>query len=91
MGLSALLVAGLWFMNTTWSDAVWGVLAPLAVLQFPWRLYGPFSLALAVAGTAGFAWLAARGRQQWALALLLAAFVVVNGRAAAGARPHAPP
>jgi hypothetical protein len=91
VSLCVLLVAGLWFMNTTWSDAVWDLLAPLAVLQFPWRLYGPSSLALAVAGTAGFAWCAARARQQWALALLLAAFVVVNGRGAAGAATRARP
>ena len=54
---------------------------PLAVLQFPWRLYGPLALALAFAGAGIFAWLAGRGQQQWILALLLATFVVVNGRA----------
>ena len=75
------LAALFWLLNTTWSRPLWEGLPLLAVLQFPWRLYGPLALALAFAGAGIFAWLAGRGQQQWLLALLLAAFVVVNGRA----------
>ncbi|HEX2033725.1 MAG TPA: hypothetical protein VHS99_06050 [Chloroflexota bacterium] len=74
------LGAACWFMNTTWSNAVWSTVPLLGVLQFPWRLYGPFSLALAFAGAGIFAWLARQGQQQWLLGLLLAAFIAVNGR-----------
>jgi hypothetical protein len=77
------LVLGLacWLLNTTWSDVIWETAPLLHVLQFPWRLYGPFSLALAFTGTAVFAWLSRHGRQQWLLALFLVTFVAVNGRA----------
>jgi hypothetical protein len=75
----ALVVAG-WFLNVTWSDGVWRFLGPLQVIQYPWRLYGPLALALAVAGAGAFAWLAQLGRRFWWLALLLAIFVAVNGR-----------
>ena len=79
--LSLVLCLTCWFLNTTWSDGIWESAPLLHVLQFPWRLYGPFSLALAFAGTALFAWLSRHGRQQWLLALFLVTFVAVNGRA----------
>ncbi|HEX2513905.1 MAG TPA: hypothetical protein VH257_04315, partial [Chloroflexota bacterium] len=81
IALCLALCALFWLLNTTWSRPLWEGLPPLAVLQFPWRLYGPLALALAFAGAGIFAWLAGRGQQQWILALLLATFVVVNGRA----------
>ena len=44
-----LLVLTMWWANTTWSDAVWIRIPELRLVQFPWRLYGPFSLGVAVA------------------------------------------
>ncbi|HEX2514161.1 MAG TPA: hypothetical protein VH257_05595, partial [Chloroflexota bacterium] len=81
MALCLALCGLFWLLNTTWSRPLWEGLPLLPILQFPWRFYGPLSLALAFAGAGIFAWLAGRGQQQWLLALLLAAFVVVNGRA----------
>ena len=80
VGLCLALAVPVWFLNTTWSDGVWRLLGPLQVIQFPWRLYGPLALLLAFAGAGAFAWQARLGRQRWWLALVLVAFVAVNGR-----------
>ena len=44
-----LLVLSMWWANTTWSDAAWIHVPELRLVQFPWRLYGPFSLGVAIA------------------------------------------
>ena len=44
----ALLLTVTWFCTTTWSDALWVNLPTLRLVQFPWRLYGPFSLGVAL-------------------------------------------
>jgi hypothetical protein len=44
-----LLVISMWWANTSWSDVAWIHLPELRLVQFPWRLYGPFSLGVSVA------------------------------------------
>ncbi|HXI15440.1 MAG TPA: hypothetical protein VNM48_03640, partial [Chloroflexota bacterium] len=69
----------LWFMQLTWSEPLWRRVPLLPTLQFPWRLLGPFGLLVGVAAAGIFAAAARAGLQQWTLALLLTAFLVVNG------------
>jgi hypothetical protein len=38
-----------WVLNTTWSAWLWQHIGPLSLVQFPWRLYGPMALCLAIA------------------------------------------
>jgi hypothetical protein len=45
----ALVLGGAWLLNTTWTQRVWEDFPPMQFLQFPSRLYGPFSLGVAVA------------------------------------------
>jgi hypothetical protein len=84
VGACTALLLVLWFLNVTWSAPVWRTVPLLATLQFPWRLWGLFSLALACAAAGMFTWLARQGRPQWLLAAVLVAFVAVN---ALGRRP----
>ncbi len=44
-----LILGTMWLFNTTWTKAVWANFAPMQFLQFPSRLYGPFSLGVALA------------------------------------------
>ena len=44
-----LILGASWTFNTTWTEAIWAGFAPMQFLQFPSRLYGPFSLGVAVA------------------------------------------
>jgi hypothetical protein len=74
-----LLMAGAYFLQTVWARLFWEHAPLLPAVQFPWRLLGVLSLALAAACAAVFTWLSRQGQQQWLLALLLAAFVAVNG------------
>ena len=41
---AACLIAVTWFLNTNWSMTVWQSIDALRWLQFPSRLYGPFSM-----------------------------------------------
>ena len=47
-----LVTVGCWFLLTTWSAAIWPHLPLLRDIRFPWRLYGPADLMLAL-GAAG--------------------------------------
>ena len=44
-----LILGTMWLFNTTWTEAIWANFAPMQFLQFPSRLYGPFSLGVALA------------------------------------------
>ncbi|NBY46376.1 MAG: hypothetical protein EBQ56_01100, partial [Proteobacteria bacterium] len=44
-----LILGAMWLLNTTWTEAIWANFAPMQFLQFPSRLYGPFSLGVALA------------------------------------------
>ncbi len=44
-----LILGAMWLFNTTWTEAIWANFAPMQFLQFPSRLYGPFSLGVALA------------------------------------------
>ena len=55
-----LVTVGCWFLLTTWSAAIWPHLLLLRDIQFPWRLYGPADLMLAL-GAAGGVWAAMAG------------------------------
>ncbi|MBN2575528.1 MAG: hypothetical protein JXP73_13270 [Deltaproteobacteria bacterium] len=50
LAVFALAGLGLAFLTTQWSAPLWTVLAPLALLQFPWRLHLPGTLLAATAG-----------------------------------------
>ena len=41
---SFIIVAAAWFLNTNWSSFIWFSIDALRWLQFPSRLYGPFSM-----------------------------------------------
>ena len=47
VGAAVLVAATTWLLNGTWSRPVWETLPLLASVQFAWRLWGPFSLAVA--------------------------------------------
>jgi hypothetical protein len=82
------MVAGVtWYLNGTWSRPVWETAPLLANIQFAWRLWGPFSLAVAIFGAGSFAGVASTGRPQWLLAGLLTGLVAVGGLSL---RPPAP-
>ncbi len=51
-----LATLGCWFLLTTWSAALWPHLLLLRDIQFPWRLYGPAALTLAL-GASGGVWM----------------------------------
>ena len=85
VALAAVLLPVLWLLNVTWSALIWKTVPLLPVIQFPWRLWGVFSLLLACVGAAGFAWLAQRGQQQWVLAAVLVFFVALNALGGLGA------
>ncbi len=95
VGACTALLLVLWFLNVTWSAPVWRTVPLLATLQFPWRLWGLFSLALACGAAGVFTWLSRQGHQQWLLAAALVVFVAINalGRRPGEARlsPTAPP
>jgi hypothetical protein len=44
-----LITGAAWALNTQWTEAVWVDFTPMQFVQFPSRLYGPFSLGVAVA------------------------------------------
>ncbi len=44
-----LILGVMWMFNTTWTAFVWANFAPMQFLQIPARLYGPFSLGVALA------------------------------------------
>ena len=48
-----LVTVGCWFLLTTWSAALWPHLPLLRDIQFPWRLYGPADLMLALGAAGG--------------------------------------
>jgi hypothetical protein len=75
---AVLVAATTWLLNGTWSRPVWESVPLLASVQFAWRLWGPFSLAVAVAGASLFA--AAPGARywRWALGGLLTGLVALN-------------
>ena len=78
VGAAVLVAATTWLLNGTWSRPVWETVPLLASVQFAWRLWGPFSLAVAVAGASLFA--AAPGARywRWALGGLLTGLVALN-------------
>ena len=69
----AAIGAGCWFLNVNWSTPVWANVDAMRWLQFPSRLWGPFSLAVAL--LAGRALLAAPIAERWVLVVI--AMVVV--------------
>ena len=71
-----LVAIGCWFLLTTWSAAIWPHLPLLRDIQFPWRLYGPadLMLALGAAGGVRLLWLD-RGARANCMHLLVVAIV----------------
>lgn len=45
-----LVIGTSWLMNLELSAGTWSAIAPLRVVQFPWRLLGPLSLGVALLG-----------------------------------------
>ncbi len=48
-----LVTVGCWFLLTTWSAAIWPHVPLLRDIRFPWRLYGPADLMLALGAAGG--------------------------------------
>ena len=77
-----LLLAAAWgvmlLLQTTASLAIWEGAPMIRFIQFPWRLYGPASLCVALLGGSLFALGPLRGRLGWGVALAagLAIFVL---------------
>lgn len=46
----ALVVGTCWLLNLDLSSGIWSAIAPLRVVQFPWRWLGPLSLGVALLG-----------------------------------------
>jgi hypothetical protein len=88
--LAAVAVAGgAWLLNTTWSAPLWWYLGPLRFVQFPWRLYGAFSLALALGLVGSLCAFPLRLPVRAAVAAVLAA-AVLAGSLPRLAVPHDP-
>jgi hypothetical protein len=81
-----MLAAVALFLTTTWSAAVWDLVRPLRLIQFPWRLLLPASLLLAMAGARAVnplsCWLFSRGGRLRLIApqthSLLAGFAILT-------------
>jgi hypothetical protein len=61
----ALAALGLAFLTTGLSAWLWAIVAPLAVLQFPWRLHLPGTLLAAATGALAVRVFAATRRRRW--------------------------
>ncbi|MBI3972604.1 MAG: hypothetical protein HY332_15105 [Chloroflexi bacterium] len=77
----------LWLLNTTWSSWLWQEAPLLSIMQYPWRLYGPLSLCIALAAAG---WLAAGSDRRIGIHLMRAFAALCIGILAIGsiaARP----
>ncbi|MBI3970109.1 MAG: hypothetical protein HY332_02365 [Chloroflexi bacterium] len=75
---AGVVVLAAWYLNTTWSSAIWEHVAPLRFIQFPWRLLGPLSLGLALCAGGGIAQVSARPAAAWPIASSVAIGLVTS-------------
>ncbi|HXI19169.1 MAG TPA: 6-pyruvoyl-tetrahydropterin synthase-related protein [Chloroflexota bacterium] len=80
---------GCWFLHTTQSAPLWERVPLLSMAQFPWRLYGPGSLAIAAAAGTGLGALCAGASSptRWASWLLAGLFTLLLTIGALPQRP----
>jgi hypothetical protein len=76
LAASAAIAAACWFLNVNWSSAIWEHVDVMRWLQFPSRLWGPFSLAVAL--LAGRAILALSIQRQWAIGVVAIMVVALS-------------
>ena len=81
---TAAIGAACWFLNVNWSTPIWEHVDAMRWLQFPSRLWGPFSLAVAL--LSGRALLAAPVQGRW-LAAVVASAVTVMAASSLGQLP----
>jgi len=67
----ALIAAACWTLNTTWSRPLWEQVHALQIVQFPWRLYGPLALSIALSVSCALASIPWRGWRYGTLAVTL--------------------
>jgi len=79
-----------WLLNASPAAWLWEHLPLLVFVQFPWRLYGPLSLGVALAGAAALAALDMSVRQERAAAALLVAVAAVLAAGSNLSKPYHP-
>lgn len=90
----ATLALSCWLLNGRWAAGLWERGVPLAIVQFPWRLYGPLALFIGLAASASLASFPPRKmgtRALHACAVLLMAALAYGTLAARPFPPVEPP
>ncbi len=82
--------AACWLLNASPAAWLWEHLPLLAFVQFPWRLYGPLSLGVALASAAALAALDTSVRRERAAAALLVAVAAVLAAGSYLSKPYHP-